>query len=627
MPARSCALVTSTFLATALAIAPARAGTLHPLIRSGDTDAAGTILSRFSSPLAASPARVAFTGLTSALLTRSGTSFTSVVRTGDPLPAPLSGTFDDFFDPQINDGGDIVFRATLNTESGRTGLFRYSGGTFLPITTLPTARVVNPPDINNLGDIVYEDNDDVLFLWNHSTMTSVPIVLPGDPLPGGGTVASIGDNPVINDAGVVAVEVEAVGTGDGIFTWDAVHGLVAVARGGSTSPLGLPYREFDDQAAVSINSAGQVAFTATLVGTPGSAVLRYDPAVPTVTVIAEEGDSVGSATLSGFDQEFVGVDASGHVAFEGLLPSRQLVFASGGTLTALTAALPSSARDFAPRLTAGGRIVWRLGSTVFEYDGTTTTAVASNTDTTPLGVGGAFREPSINGPGVVAFRAQRAKLELLSGGSAEPVAEPGASSPGTGNFTSIVTHVFRDHLVFGAVDAGGSLIVRDTPSSLTKIIGDGAPSPTGGTLLMEFADNLLDAKGAVVLFKAYDDGVAASGLFRATTGGTVATVAHVGDLAPGGALFADFTGVWAAGRAILFRAQLDDASEGLFLKSGTTTFALARTGGVAPPLGPGAGAYAGFGDQSDRAATSGGRVVFSADLTGGTAASALFLYR
>ena len=54
----------------------------------------------------------------SAVVTRDGDGFSIVARTGDPLPTPLAGTFNEFTGQAVvGDGGDLVFGATLNSSA------------------------------------------------------------------------------------------------------------------------------------------------------------------------------------------------------------------------------------------------------------------------------------------------------------------------------------------------------------------------------------------------------------------------------------------------------------------------------------------------------------------------------
>src|SRR5581483_10250035 len=73
-------------------------------------------------------------------------SYGVVARSGDPLPAPLAGTFGNLSSPVINDAGAVAFRATLNGDGETTGLFYASAGTVQLVE-----RSTGPFDLNNAG--------------------------------------------------------------------------------------------------------------------------------------------------------------------------------------------------------------------------------------------------------------------------------------------------------------------------------------------------------------------------------------------------------------------------------------------------------------------------------------------
>ena len=83
-------------------------------------------------------------------------TITTLAKSGNALPSPLSGTYNAFFDPHVNDSGSIVFRATMNAASSDLGLLFFNGTVFSTIVTKPTATVRFPPDINSAGDVVYK---------------------------------------------------------------------------------------------------------------------------------------------------------------------------------------------------------------------------------------------------------------------------------------------------------------------------------------------------------------------------------------------------------------------------------------------------------------------------------------
>ena len=615
--------IASALCAGLLVAAAARAATITTLAKSGDADAAGTKLASFDSAVASSRTRVAFRGITQALMTKNGTTFAVIAKTGDALPAPLSGTYNGFFDPHINDSGSIVFRAGMNAVSSDLGLFFFNGTTFSTIVTRPTAIVKFPPDINSAGDVVYEDSNTTLFLWTGGS--SVPIVAVGAAVPGGGTIASLGRFPVMNDSDVVAFEAQVSGAGDGIFTWDPINGIVTVAQTGAPSPVGGTYGSFNNNQAVAINNAsgGQVAFTANLTGSPADGVFRYTPG-PVTIKIAATGDLVGVDTLTNFDDEYVGINGSGTVAFEGRFGStRRLAQGSGGALTGL-GVVPSNAHDFGPRLSTTGRIVWSHSGDIQEYDGAITTVV-TDTDVTPFGTGLSAREPCINNGNVIAFRALRPAIHELSRGTAEPILQKGDPSPVSGTIGSLVEHFFKGNLAISATDTGGALIVRNTNAGLVKVVANGDASPLGGTLdLSPLLDDVHEfaVKGSKVLFHSLvTGGSATEAICRATSNGTIQTVAKVGDPA-GGALILDFTQVWASGSKAVFKADLDNTTSGLFIAAaGQPATTIALVGDSAPDTG--GETFASIGNV----ATGGSSVAFAADLAGGVATTGLFSWK
>src|SRR5207253_683318 len=75
-----------------------------------------------------------FLGGTSAVLTVSGGVTTLVARTGDPLPAPLDGTFNRLASRlAINDDGVVAFTASLNSRRATDGVFLLERDGLVPV--------------------------------------------------------------------------------------------------------------------------------------------------------------------------------------------------------------------------------------------------------------------------------------------------------------------------------------------------------------------------------------------------------------------------------------------------------------------------------------------------------------
>jgi hypothetical protein len=137
---------------------------------------------------------------------------TTVARPGDP--APGGDTFDFVIDPWINDGGDVAFDAHVAGEEcidlGQTlpafifcttSMYKKTAAGAIqsiahqgePAPGGGTYRLAFGPVMNNAGDLVFigdltpaPDAGLKLGVFLHTGGTTIPVVRPGDPLPGGG---------------------------------------------------------------------------------------------------------------------------------------------------------------------------------------------------------------------------------------------------------------------------------------------------------------------------------------------------------------------------------------------------------------------------------------------------------
>lgn len=613
--------------AVVLSSAPFAVADVDVLLKTGDIAPDGRVLSSFVSPQAAGPTDVAFLGATSAIVTKVGGTFATVVATGDPLPAPLTGTFNAVFDPALNDAGNVAFRASLNSNDASSGLFFCcDGGAIVPIrlaggATGNTTSVRNPPDINAAGDVVYEIGVDQIVVWQHATQTNVPVASDGTAAPGGGVFNRFGDRPVLNDLGRVAFEAEVSGGPEGIFSSEPPYVAIdACALEGAASPIaGGTYRPFATSAAVSINALGYVAFTSGIAipGPDTSGVFMCDPSIPATVTVAKEGDLVGTAALTAFDDEYVGIDDGLRVAFEGVASGRKLVRADGGVLTSLTSL--TTPGEFAPRLTGSGRVVWRQSGRIEAFDGVKTTVVSS-ADVTPIGVGTLPREPSINEAGDVAFRGSQFVLYRYDHGTTTRVAGPGDPSPGSGTLGTIGALAYHgSSLAFATSDAGGGLIAfQKSGGAIVPAVRAGDPAPGGDAFNVDGI--LLDVRGPRVLFQSTTT-LGADALFRIHTGTHhIDRLATIGDPAPGGGAFQQFLGLEAAGNDAVFAAYVDLLVRGLYLTGAHGPVEIVREDAALPDTGGGTlrdlGSFA----------VHGKRVAFTASVDGGTVADGVFLW-
>src|SRR5207249_4449036 len=324
-----------------LAADPGRAATTV-LVMTGDAAVGGERLDSISAP-SASRDTATFLGGTSAVLATSGGVSTVVARTGDPLPAPLDGTFNQLSSRVvINDDGAIAFSATLNSRLVSEGLFLREREGLVPVTDGTALLDGAVRDLNREGDLLYTTGRTAIWLWSRSARKAVALVGRGGLAPGGGSFEFLSSRPVLNDSGLVAF-VAIVNRLPGLPTRNEAVGVFTVDGSGRVSEV-LPAQPASRRAArqflrraVAINAAGAVAFTAVLGSVEGA--FLFSPA-GSLTPVARAGDLIGSARLTGIDPEYVGVDSSGRVAFEGVFDDGpRLVIATGGSLAAVSGPL------------------------------------------------------------------------------------------------------------------------------------------------------------------------------------------------------------------------------------------------------------------------------------------------
>ena len=421
----------------------------------------------------------------------------------------------------------------------------------------------------------------------------------------------------MNSHGLVAFAANVRAGPSGIYTWDATSGLAVAAAEGEASPIpGASYGSFNGRDDVSIND-GQLAFVAGLTGSAAAGVFVRDLAGGATAPVAEVGDLVGAEALTGIRSGFVGLNSLGEVAFLGVFASGvKVVLASGGALNVLTAD-HGPQRSFAPRLGDGGEIAWRDDGSVAHYASGSVRRVAGRSGTTPLGGGFSALLPSINGAGAVAFGVSRGALYLLAPGGARPVVEEGDQVQGFGTIASFGRVAFGgETLVFSALDPDGhEVIARVGDAGASKVVAAGDPGPKGG--ILDLGDERIAASGDAVVFSStLSSGTIPAALFTVDAG-AVERVASTGQRAARHARFASFADFAFLGRGVAFAAGLSDGRIGIFLRRGRRTAPLALSGSRAPGGGK-LGAFGGL-------ATSGPRLLFSANLLASATTTRLFL--
>ena len=228
-----------------------------------------------------------------------------VASPGDP--APGGGQFDFAIHPWINARGDIAFGAHVKGEeciignalfcadsvyvkkasSGQIISIAHQGGP-APVPGGGTYRFAFGPSLNNVGDIAFigglsakSDNGEDLgvFLYSAPARRTEPVALPGDPMPGGGTLLTApffrlnydvsNRSNAVAFAGVLDTKTNGTDNDTGLYVL-STGGLRLVARTGTVIPgigtisaltaPGFPI----PWSGGAVNERGQIAFAATL---------------------------------------------------------------------------------------------------------------------------------------------------------------------------------------------------------------------------------------------------------------------------------------------------------------------------------------------------------------------------
>jgi hypothetical protein len=583
----------------------AAAATTVVLLEAGDAANDGVRLAGFEDPVAADAGAVVFRGTTAALMSRTGDTLAVLLRTGDPLPAPLAGTFGGFAHPVVNDAGAIAFRAAGAGADPVDGVFLYEAGTTTAVESHPNGEL-RGFDLSASGHVAFGD-DAGLWLWTGPASAPTPIVPRGQVAPGGGTFETVAD-PVLNAADTVVFHATVSDGRTGLFVWRPGTDVSLVAEGSFPG--------------VAINASGQIAFADT------QRVQRFDPSDSSITVLAAARSTIGSVAVRRIFPEFVGIDSAGNVAFEATLRTagRRLVRAAGGTLTTFGGTIPNAAREFAPRLTDAGHVVWRRARSIFLYDGTTR-RLLSPVDATPFGRDVGAAAPSLNASDVVAFVATRGALYRLGGGAPERIAQADDTLP-TGE---AITHVGS----YAAAGRAVAILASTAPDRWVALLADanglhqlaatGDPVPLRGRLALDETASI-DIRGRTVLFTTAITSARGdrSGLFTATPGARPHLVVAAGN---GGFRYRSIAGVEALGRDILFSANPRHGGAGLFLGSAIGTTSIVRVGQPAPGTDRRFDAGSNDVGATDAFAARRGRVLFVAHLDDDAQTPGLFLWR
>ena len=600
----------------------------------------GVVLSDFIGVSAPDQTRAVFQGRTSAVVLSSAGTLTNLITTGAAAPAPVIGTFNEFFDPAQTDGNEVVFRATLNSAtSDDFGIFHRDGfGVITPVALSSAFNPRDPADINNSAQIVWLDRGQALYRWIPPALggpTNTAIAVRNTPAPGGGNWRRFGRYPVIGDSGSVAFMADLnAGGQDGVFFWNAANGLItAIAQTGGTSPIaGTTYGTFRITQAVAVNALDQVVFTAQLNGgTQSVGVFQWDVATGLTTTIATDGSPapIGApGPISDIDDEYVGIDPIGQIGFEASFGTgdSRLILNSFGTQVAISPTLGGAA-SFAPRLTLAGITSWRSGSAIeTNGPGPSIVQIVNSATVTPIGQNVQLRRSSPNNLGDVVFTAHHNQLYEYTGSiTPSQITQPGSPSPaGPGSITALDRQVMRgSRIAFGVTDntVGYVIAYRDQafPAVGTiKAVANGDPAPTtvGGTL--SFGSTTFDVDRKQVYFmSSVVGGSINQGIFRVKPSGAVQLIVGDGAPAPGGSTFLNFDQFKPLRQVrgvIVFVADLASIARGIYMMkvTGSPAMKIAEIGDPAPGT---TSSFAEFGEIDQGVQRD---VLFSAELADGS---------
>lgn len=526
--------------------------------------------------------------------------FSTRVLTGDPLPLPLLGTFNEFEYPVINDMGDIVFRALCNDATIHDGYFIFpaGGGALVHVNAaFPSAQATNPADINASRDVVWLDKNLSLYLYDDATGTNTLIAERNGPAPGGATWRTFGLRPVIGNGGEVAFVAQQTDSRVGVFLYQPGTGAITtLALTGDPAPQGAGtiYDRIDERGAViAIDDAGNVAFTAELSGGAVDAAAFLVTPTGGTEVVAELGDAVtgggGGAVLEEIRDDFIAIDDLGRVAILGDadagLGSRILLqpaVGSGGPLSIHSPPVLDADGYFSPRLTystapaAGSTLLGDSGRVHRLAPGPSADTIVERRMQTPIGLDVWSFHASINHGGQISFVGRHPELyvDSLAAPGALSLHEAGDTSPAVAGYTTqrLISHVaHKRHGAFMVQDDGpppGVLqkshaiaYVRLNNPAFVQLVAETffpVPPPVGGTMNLGSATRLAMRGRRVYFVSAVTGGTAPAALFEGRPGLPPQVVVALGAPTPVGT-FADIDDVFleVAGKHLVFSGLLE----------------------------------------------------------------------
>lgn len=254
----------------------------------------------------------------------SGAVSTPLVASGGAAPSG-SGFYAEFGTPYVSPGGALAFWASKSStqQSGIDGeaIFADVGsnieliaqaGQLAPTTgQFQDFRTYNSgnqaPPVNDSGEIVFHANltntpggsaDDSAIFKRTTGGTIVELIRRGQNVPGlTSPITAFFTNPMLNEAGTVAVSVSTPNNREGIYlSRDGV--LQKIVAHGDPTPNGNAIM-FNPRGGPALNDYDVVAYTASLSSPLNDRTLLLSDGEETI-LVAQDGDSLASETVDGF---------------------------------------------------------------------------------------------------------------------------------------------------------------------------------------------------------------------------------------------------------------------------------------------------------------------------------------
>jgi hypothetical protein len=238
-------------------------------------------IARFVGPAAPADGRVVFRGVTTLLHVTEDGSERTILRTGDALPAPLSGTVNEIVDAAVNARGTLAVAADVNSPGSTGAILLRDGGIVTPVAVDAGDPGFTGVAIEGAADLLYWDGTGVFVRRAAGTPEMI----------GGLAGRKLRLRPLLADGPAAAWIAGGAGlTGDVSF-WSPDSGTVVFSQGnlGSSATVRL---------GLALDPRFGVAFTARTTSATGA--FLWSVRTRTTSILARVGGRVGDALITRF---------------------------------------------------------------------------------------------------------------------------------------------------------------------------------------------------------------------------------------------------------------------------------------------------------------------------------------